>query len=733
MQQVVLQECLQESGGRSQDAFLGFPASTLLESGALPIQEIAELALREGQCTNPLYRVHRWFARRLGSQFRSILTGLSLGASEKERFWETYLTDVPLDGAQVLDPFVGGGTSLVEALRCGAHVIGYDIDPVATFITRFELAAAACDPDEQVVSDVCSAVTSQMARFHMTNVSGLGIREILHHFWVELRACQSCGSTFEIHPHYQLAYSREKGLQWAFCKDCHEVYELHIQRKEIRCGCGARTRIAAGTLDNGKVRCPDCRTISNLAERGDSPASPKWRLFAQEYIERTPNGVTRHFKKATKGDRIRYSKASQMLRGIEASDGPFAPDRLIPTSGRSDQRPLIHGITRYTDLFNERQLLHLTLLGKTVASVSDAQTRRFLSMAFSEHLTTNCMYTAYAFGYRRLSPMFSIHSYRHITRPVELNPWLDGIGRGTFPNVLKKIRKGIEFAKAPTELDPSGGRKTSRKCANAFASEITIHPWQVLTGASKAAVLTQTSESLVELSDNTVDLILTDPPYFDNLSYSELSDFYLAWHQSLGVAEPPYDDRSSSAPIYDNLALTNRTDESILDYRNRLGMIFSECHRVLKPDGICVFTYHHKAVKAWSAVGDALAKSGLRCTAVLPLRGEGQGGLHSYNGTIKWDAVFVCRKGRRPESSDNADVVVTRKAISQARRCADEFAVQLSSSQRIGFREPDRLNLERAVIAAAAEVDREDGHNMPLRLALERTKKLGDTPHAKTR
>ncbi len=64
---------------KKQHTFKAFPKGTLLESGKISITEIAELALREGQCTNPIYRVHRWFARRLGSQFRAILTGLSLG------------------------------------------------------------------------------------------------------------------------------------------------------------------------------------------------------------------------------------------------------------------------------------------------------------------------------------------------------------------------------------------------------------------------------------------------------------------------------------------------------------------------------------------------------------------------------------------------------------------------------------------------------------------------------
>src|ERR1039458_9064099 len=98
-----------------QSVFAGFPESTLLESGQIPIAEIAALALREGQCTNPLYRVHRWFARRLGSQFRAILTGLTLRSQEADRFWNVYLGEVSLEGAITLDPFVGGGTSLVEA------------------------------------------------------------------------------------------------------------------------------------------------------------------------------------------------------------------------------------------------------------------------------------------------------------------------------------------------------------------------------------------------------------------------------------------------------------------------------------------------------------------------------------------------------------------------------------------------------------------------------------------
>lgn len=702
-----------------EQAFITFPECTLLESGKVPIDEIAGLALREGQSTNPIYRVHRWFARRLGSQFRAILTGLSLKPEEADRFWDLYLGDLSLDGAVVLDPFVGGGTSLVEAGRCGARVIGYDIDPVATFITKFELEAAAYDPSAPKIEELCAMVSAQLAPFHKTNVSGVGERIVLHHFWVECRTCRTCGTTFEIHPHYQLAYSKEKGLQWAFCKNCHEVSEIPITRKEIRCECGTRTNIVQGTLDQRKVRCPGCGDKSGLGDRGDVPTRPEWRLFAQEYLEETPTGVTRHFKAASKGDRIRYGRACRLLEGIERTSGSFAPNRAIPTIGRSDKRPLIHGFTRYRELFNDRQLLHLTLLGQAITCIEEPRLRRLLAMAFSEHLTTNCMYTAYAFGYRRISPLFSIHSYRHITRPVEINPWLDGIGRGTFPNVLGKIARAVKFVEAPTNLDPKGGRKPGMICRHTAANDVTTHPWRVLSGSSRASISTKTSENLEGIPDGSIDLILTDPPYFDNLSYSELSDFYLAWHQSLGVAEPPYDNPNLAAPIKENLALTDRDDKSIEIYRNSLYRIFSECRRVLKMDGILIFTYHHRSPQAWGALGDALARSGLKCTTVLPLRGEGQGGLHSYDGTIKWDAVFVCRKGTHVPSNISIEAVVSLTTIEQARQQASAYAEELVKTRQIGFREPDRLNLERAMIVASAVIAPVQPNFMPLSDALK--------------
>ena len=307
-------------------SFVGFPSRTLLETGELPIEKLAELALREGQCTSPLYRVHRWFARRLGSQFRAMLAALSLDADGSDQFWSRYFGQISLDNAVVFDPFVGGGTSAVEASRCNARVVGYDIDPVATYITRFELESSVWNRLPASVEAIAEDVSTRVLPLHRTTLQNGIEADVLHHFWVEVTACQRCGHKFEIHPHHLLAYDPAKKRQWAFCRACHEVGEQRLGAKVLACGCGVRTVVHEGPLAQGKLTCPDCGVVHDLADRGrETKRPPVWRLFAQEYVEPGSKGTVRKFKKATDADRTRYRKADRFLKQLEERGGSFAP------------------------------------------------------------------------------------------------------------------------------------------------------------------------------------------------------------------------------------------------------------------------------------------------------------------------------------------------------------------------------------------------------------------------
>jgi putative DNA methylase len=138
---------------------------------------------------------------------------------------------------------------------------------------------------------------------------------------------------------------------------------------------------------------------------------------------------------------------------------------------------------------------------------------------------------------------------------------------------------------------------------------------------------------------------------------------------------------------------------------------------VLHPEGVCVFTYHHISEDAWLLLGEALAASGLRCTGVVPMRGEGQGGLHTKTGTIKWDAVLVCRKADRAQSR-HSELAVTPEILATARATVQRYVRLFAKEGGVDFRPPDQRNLFRALLVTQAFICHGALPSIPLRTAL---------------
>ena len=109
-----------------------------------PIVEINRLAVPERNSFKPIYQMHKWFARRASCVFRTILLGALKPAVQPdgtatdlmEEFYKDHSNDPDTKDQIILDPFMGGGTTVVEALRLGCRVIGIDLNPVAWFIVR---------------------------------------------------------------------------------------------------------------------------------------------------------------------------------------------------------------------------------------------------------------------------------------------------------------------------------------------------------------------------------------------------------------------------------------------------------------------------------------------------------------------------------------------------------------------------------------------------------------------
>lgn len=169
----------------------------------------------------------------------------------------------------------------------------------------------------------------------------------------------------------------------------------------------------------------------------------------------------------------------------------------------------------------------------------------------------------------------------------------------------------------------------------------------VIDQENRACLLNQSSSDLSSLREGSVDLILTDPPFYNNLPYSELSDFYFQWLR-LYFREHAGFTKDLVTPVTETLFVRRKTGEEHHRYLSGLMSAMKECARILKRSGMMVFTFHHKEPADWHALSAALRDTRFQITGIGPIRAEGVSGFHSYSGTPKWDAVICCRRKPRP-------------------------------------------------------------------------------------
>ena len=152
----------------------------------------------------------------------------------------------------------------------------------------------------------------------------------------------------------------------------------------------------------------------------------------------------------------------------------------------------------------------------------------------------------------------------------------------------------------------------------------------------------QTSEDLGFIPDNTVDTVVTDPPYYDNIMYSELSDFFYVWlRNQLKHSYPSTFDRNSSNDA-DEILVYTKTGKDANFFINSMIRVYGELHRVMKDDAKLVFVYQHKRIYAWTAMLRILVYTGFSVEAVYPTHGETPSGVRAHG--INYNALLVCRK-----------------------------------------------------------------------------------------
>jgi adenine-specific DNA methylase len=312
----------------------------------------------------------------------------------------------------------------------------------------------------------------------------------------------------------------------------------------------------------------------------------------------------------------------------------FVPEEETPEGkGRGAERAFSirnFGMNTWSDLFNSRQKLALITLVQKTKETYKEMIRREYNKEYAKALISYLV----------------ILNNGIIDHNSKLCQWRGGtedgghtFGRQVLPMCWDYFE--INFQSGSTGSFQSGMKRLLR---------VIDH---LSTINSTPSTIIQISATSIPFPENFFDAVFTDPPYYDNVPYSYLSDFFYVWlKRSIGHLYPdlfstPLTPKSKEIVAYTH----NKSWENGKQFfEDMLIKSFQEINRVLKPDGIATIVYAHKTTEGWETVINALLDSGLVITASWPINTEMQARLRAKESAALASSIYiVARKMKREE------------------------------------------------------------------------------------
>jgi len=605
----------------------------LIETNAFPFEFLSRLGKRESwrkEVHRPIYHVHKWWAKRLGTVFRGILLGCALpeDADLPQQFYQRHA----FSGVTVFDPFMGSGTTIGEAHKLGFSALGRDINPVAVESVRVALGPLDRRKIRQAFDELSHGAGETIRTLYLSEDSRRRVCDVLYYFWVMQTACPECGRVVDLFSSYIFAKNArpdKKAAVRILCPLCGQVF----------CGFYGQTRAACPSCDfafnpelgpaRGRMAvCGHCNAEFSILD-AIGGKRPPFRMYAKLVLRKDGK---KEYLPSSPADVRNYVRCSRRLRE-EAAKGNAAVPNLTLQYGHNTGQAMKYGFLRWSDFFNDRQLLALSLLRSAITEIADDPTKEAMLTLFSGVLEFNNLFASYkGEGTGAVRHMFSHHILKPERMPIEANVWGTPKSSGSFSNLFRsRLLRVLDYRDSPTEVNGTG-RASGRVCSQPFSG--TLHPWSD-SMPPRAIALSCGDSSTTGLPDKSVDLVVTDPPFFDNVHYSELADFFFAWRQ-LSNTQPPRSTRDK-----------NEVQDSNADrFSKKLRAVLRECRRVLKDDGLLAFTYHHSRNDGWKALADAVIEAGFAVVNSHPVKSEMSVATPKSQAKepIQLDIIVVCRK-----------------------------------------------------------------------------------------
>lgn len=599
------------------------------------IDSIAEMESYRKEINRPIYHIHKWWAKRLGSVFRSII----IGAVEDD--WNNFYEKINSNGKVVLDPFMGSGTTVGEATKLGCKVIGCDINPVSTFLVNQALTRVDTNVLKEEYLSIENDVSTLIKSYYKTKIEGYQEPcEVLYYFWVKVVTTNS-GEEIPLFSKYIFskdAYPQKKPEAKVVCPSCRAIFSCRYDSVEEVCPtCKNVFNPQKGSVNASKVYDSTGKEykIKDLVQSYGKPI--KHALFA--IMALTPRGEKIYLK--PKSDDIElFEKAAADLKQIESR---LPLPKMSVRKGHNTNQAIGYNYLEWKNFFNSRQLLCLGLLYERILSIKNKKIREQFVTLFSSTLEFNNLFCSFkGEGTGAVRHMFSNHILKPEKTPLENNVWGTHKSSGSFSTLFKsKLLKAKEYLDFPFEIKivQEKGVKTTKKllCSDIIDVRI-VNEWD---NFEKSDVLLLNGDSgHLPIPNASVDAVVTDPPYFDFIHYSELSDFFYAWLREGLQSEYSYFRKNNSSDK------NEVQDKDANSFSMKIEKIFSECYRVLKYEGLLCFSYHHSTVDGWLAIYKAIINANFDIVAAHPVKAEMDvsSPKSATKNPINLDSILVCKK-----------------------------------------------------------------------------------------
>ena len=627
---------------------------------AFPEKFVDQLSRREvfnKHLFRPNTYLHKWWARRCGTTFRAILKQF---VPDEERL--DYYVPGGLEGKVVLDPMMGGGTTLHEAIRLGANVIGADIDPIPVVQARAALTQVAPTALRAAFNQFFSELHTGLSHYFQTECptcqKTIDSQYTLH----GLRKTCACGEVVQI-DQFVLRHEAERKI-----RICPDSWEITNERSEPE----APTRTPR-LVSKGEKKCPICgKKYEDLLDL------PFYARYVPIAIAAVCPEHGLFFRSPGKADQARLDQAEAQRAGLEF--GPLEDFRV--KDGPKSRDLLKRNIQSYIDVFSSRQLLYLYQAIQQLGEYKDA-TKLNMSILVSASLEFNSMLCGYKGWYKNrpgaIRHVFALHAYAFQYTALENNPINPHKSSGNLQLIFSdRIERGRKWAALPIERRiGQDGKSALVKIPGEVDGGVEVSNQADLMRDRQRFMLIHGDSQHLPIDNHSVDLIVTDPPYYDSVQYSDLAAFFRVWLARMlpDEVEWTYDEAQS--------AVATKASNDSSSFMTVLAGIFAECERVLKrPSGRMVFTFHHWDPNAWAELTIALKSAGFRLISAYIVYSEHPISVHIRNlNSIKHDSILVfALDGARPLVPwIPAEAIDTDDSENFCRQCSETLGWLLES------------------------------------------------------